>query len=117
MRTLKLKSALIVCALMAVSVGVPQSYAQGCVCQKQGSPVFGGLETYLRQGERQITVSFRGYESTEHFRGTEPFPSLDANGPINKQLTFVGDLTYALTDKWVPRRVGLPRWQPPDPLQ
>ena len=100
MRTLILKFALIVCAWMVASADAPPSYAQGCVCQKQGSPAFGGLETYLRQGERQITVSFRGYESTEHFRGTEAFPSLDPNGPINKQLTFVGDLTYGLTDKW-----------------
>lgn len=72
----------------------------GCVCQKQGSPVFGGLETYLKPGEWQVTFGYRGYESTEHFQGRNPFPELDPNGPINKQHAATGELTYGLTNRW-----------------
>jgi hypothetical protein len=84
-----------------VIVAIPGSAAgQGCVCQKQGLPVFGGLETYLYQGQWLLTVGYRGYESTEHFQGTEPFPALDPNGPLNEQHQVIGELTYALTDRW-----------------
>jgi hypothetical protein len=69
------------------------------VCQKQGSPVFGGLETYLHPGEWQFTFGYRGYESTEHFQGKDPFPSLDPNGPINKQHAATVELTYGLTQR------------------
>ena len=87
-------------ALVVGVVNAPAGLAQGCVCQKQGSPVFGGLETYLREGEFQVTLGYRGYESTEHFQGTRPFPALDPNGPINRQHAVVGELTYGLTNRW-----------------
>ncbi len=90
-----------VLSIFAASVhGTSDAGAQGCVCQKQGSPVFGGLETYLNQGEWQLTFGYRGYESTEHFQGTNPFPDLDPNGPINKQHALTGELTYALSQRW-----------------
>ena len=88
------------CAVAASVTGVPSAWAQGCVCQKQGSPVFGGLETYLQPGEWQVTFGYRGYESTEHFQGRNPFPELDPNGPINKQHAATGELTYGLTSRW-----------------
>jgi hypothetical protein len=87
-----------VCAASAATG--PAVQAQGCVCQKQGSPVFGGLETYLKPGEWQVTFGYRGYESTEHFQGRNPFPELDPNGPINKQHAATGELTYGLTPRW-----------------
>ncbi len=86
--------------LVAASAGATDARAQGCVCQKQGSPVFGGLETYLKPGEWQVTFGYRGYESTEHFQGRNPFPDLDPNGPINKQHAATGELTYGLTERW-----------------
>jgi hypothetical protein len=88
------------CVIAASVASVPAASAQGCVCQKQGSPVFGGLETYLKPGEWQITFGYRGYESTEHFQGRNPFPELDSNGPINKQHAATGELTYGLTERW-----------------
>ena len=90
----------ILCVCVASAAGVPAADAQGCVCQKQGSPVFGGLETYLKPGEWQVTFGYRGYESTEHFQGKNPFPELDPNGPINKQHAATGELTYGLTERW-----------------
>jgi hypothetical protein len=94
------RTAAVLCVLIGFVVAPPVSRAQGCVCQKQGSPVFGGLETYLRSGEWQVTFGYRGYESTEHFQGTEPFPELDPNGPINKQHAASGEITYGLTNRW-----------------
>ena len=86
--------------LATTLLNAPAAHAQGCVCQKQGSPVFGGLETYLKQGEWQVTFGYRGYESTEHFQGKLPFPELDPNGPINKQHAATVELSYALTERW-----------------
>jgi hypothetical protein len=86
--------------VVASAADVPAARGQGCVCQKQGSPVFGGLETYLKPGEWQVTFGYRGYESTEHFQGRNPFPELDPNGPINKQHAATGELTYGLTERW-----------------
>jgi len=88
------------CALALWAVTTVPASAQGCVCQKQGSPVFGGLETYLQGGQFQVTIGYRGYRSTEHFRGTAPFPDLDPNGPINRQHALVGELTYGLSSRW-----------------
>src|SRR5215208_5433779 len=87
-----------VCAAYGATGSAVQ--AQGCVCQKQGSPVFGGLETYLKPCEWQVTFGYRGYESTEHFQGRNPFPELDPNGPINRQHAATGELTYGLTQRW-----------------
>jgi hypothetical protein len=89
-----------VCVLFTIVLYVPAAWAQGCVCQKQGSPVFGGLETYLKPGELQLTFGYRGYESTEHFQGRDPFPDLDPNGPINKQHAATGEITFGLTPRW-----------------
>jgi hypothetical protein len=61
--------------------------------------VFGGLSTYLNKGDLQVTVSYRGYESTKHFQGKKPFPELDANGPINRQHQLNFDFTYAFSQK------------------
>src|SRR5687767_2262356 len=94
----RILAAVSVCVISAA--GAPAAWAQGCVCQKQGSPVFGGLETYLNTGEWQVTFGYRGYESTEHFQGKEPFPSLDPNGPINKQHAATIELSYALTERF-----------------
>ncbi|MEW5977008.1 MAG: hypothetical protein AB1898_14495 [Acidobacteriota bacterium] len=74
--------------------------AQGCVCQKQGAPLFGGISPYMGKGEWQLLFYYRGYESTEHFQGRKPFPSLDANGPNNRQHFFNVDATYAMSRKW-----------------
>jgi hypothetical protein len=52
----------VACVIAASVAAVPAAYAQGCICQKQGSPVFGGLETYLQPGEWQVTFGYRGYE-------------------------------------------------------
>jgi hypothetical protein len=90
----------VVCIVIGIAVSAPAVRAQGCVCQKQGSPVFGGLETYLRPGELQLTFGYRGYESTEHFQGRSPFPELDPNGPINKQHAASGEITFGLTPRW-----------------
>ncbi len=70
------------------------------MCQRLGSPGFGGLGTYLRKGEKQLVVSYRGFRSTKHFQGRNPFPSLDANGPINEQNQFNFDFTYGLSNRW-----------------
>ncbi len=89
--------------VLVMAIGLMEALsasAQGCVCQKQGSPVFGGLETYLQDGQWQLTMGYRGYRSTEHFRGTARAPELDGNGPVNRQHAVVADLTYALTDRW-----------------
>src|SRR5688572_4469824 len=90
----------LVCIVIGIAVSAPAVRAQGCVCQKQGSPVFGGLETYLRPGELQLTFGYRGYESTEHFQGRSPFPELDPNGPINKQHAASGEITFGLSPRW-----------------
>jgi hypothetical protein len=89
-----------VCTFIMIVLSAPAAWAQGCVCQKQGSPVFGGLETYLKPGELQLTFGYRGYESTEHFQGRSPFPELDPNGPINKQHAATGEITFGLTPRW-----------------
>ncbi len=94
------KLVVLICALGGALAAARPAGAQGCVCQKQGLPVFGGLETYLNQGEWQLTIGYRGYESTEHFQGTEPFPALDPNGPLNTQHQIVADLTYAASSRW-----------------
>jgi hypothetical protein len=62
--------------------------------------VFGGLNTYLEKGDKQLIVSYRGFRSTKHFQGKKPFPALDANGPENIQNAVSFDLTYALNQKW-----------------
>jgi hypothetical protein len=86
---------------LALSLSAPRAAeAQGCVCQKQGGPVFGGVGPYLEAGDWQLLGFYRGYTSTEHFRGTEPFPDLDPNGPHNVQELFATDLTYAASTRW-----------------
>lgn len=67
------------------------------MCQRQSSPQFGGLSTYLGEGDWQLVLSYRGYESTKHFQGERPFPELDANGPINRQNQLNIDVTYAVS--------------------
>jgi hypothetical protein len=76
--------------------------AQGCVCQRQGGPLFGGLSPYMNPGDWSLQVFYRGYRSVEHFRGTNPLPELDENGPRNVQ-------HYATAEAWygVSRRVNL----------
>jgi hypothetical protein len=74
--------------------------AQGCICQRQGSPVFGGINPYMGKGEKQLLVYYRGYEADKHFQGKEPFTALDANGPLNRQNFFNFDFTYALSRQW-----------------
>ena len=69
------------------------------MCQRLGSPGFGGLTTYLRKGDKQLVVSYRRFRSTKHFQGKHPFPELDANGPINIQNQINFDFTYALTER------------------
>ena len=73
--------------------------AQGCVCQKQGGPVFGGVGPYLEAGKWQALFFYRGYESEEHFQGKEPFPELDANGPRNAQQLVTADVTWAASTR------------------
>lgn len=62
--------------------------------------MFGGLSTYLGKGDKQVVVSYRGFRSTKHYQGRDPFPALDANGPINEQNQVNVDFTYALTSRW-----------------
>jgi hypothetical protein len=100
MKSLAARTAGVLSVVIAIVLFAPGARAQGCVCQKQGSPVFGGLETYLRPGELQLTFGYRGYESTEHFQGRNPFPELDPNGPLNKQHAATGELTFGLTPRW-----------------
>jgi hypothetical protein len=88
----------VVLAACALALPVP-ARAQGCVCQKQGGPVFGGVGPYLAAGKWQALFFYRGYESTQHFQGTEPFPALDANGPRNKQQLVTADLTWAASTR------------------
>jgi len=92
-----------ICTLVAASGlllgGVPAARAQGCVCQKQGGPVFGGVGPYLQKGGWQLLFFYRGYESTEHFQGTEPFTDLDGNGPLNRQKLMAADITWAATTR------------------
>jgi len=71
--------------------------AQGCVCQRQGGPVFGGVGPYLNQGDWQLLFYYRGYESTEHFRGRNPFTELDGNGPLNRQSYSLVEATYGIS--------------------
>ncbi|MCI0417621.1 MAG: hypothetical protein L0387_31705 [Acidobacteria bacterium] len=76
------------------------AFGQGCVCQKQGSPLFGGISPYMSKGEWQLLLYYRGYESDKHFQGRNAFTALDANGPLNRQNFFNIDLTYAASRKW-----------------
>jgi len=97
---------LVVVALCALALPSPVR-AQGCVCQKQGGPVFGGVGPYLETGSWQLLTFCRGYQSEEHFRGREAFTELDANGPRNQQNLLTLNLTYAATTRlnfsaWVP---------------
>jgi hypothetical protein len=62
--------------------------------------VFGGLSTYMNKGDWQLTIGVRGYRSNKHYRGTEPAPELDGNGPFNRQTQINFDIAYALTRKW-----------------
>lgn len=88
-------------AVVAASLGWPAvNLGQGCVCQRQGSPFFGGINPYMGKGESQLTLYYRGYESTEHFQGRNPLPALDPNGPNNRQNFFNIDATYAWSRKW-----------------
>jgi len=80
---------------LLVALGPAPARAQGCVCQKQGGPVFGGVGPYIESGKWQALFYYRGYESTQHYRGTEPFPALDANGPRNSQQLVAANLTWA----------------------
>jgi hypothetical protein len=73
--------------------------AQGCVCQKQGGPVFGGVGPYIERRQWQLLLFYRGYESTQHFQGREPYPVLDANGPRNRQRLTTVDLTWAASTR------------------
>lgn len=70
------------------------------MCQRLGTPGFGGLNTYLSKGDKQVVVSFRGFRSRKHFQGKRPFPELDENGPDNEQTQINVDLTYALSERW-----------------
>ena len=69
------------------------------MCQRLGTPGFGGLNTYLKKGDKQIVVSYRGFRSTKHYQSRNPFPELDANGPENEQSQINVDFTYALTER------------------
>jgi len=96
---------IVVSALAAVAVALLTpvgAAAQGCVCQRQGGPLFGGVSPYLDAGGWNLQMFYRGYRSTEHFRGTEPFPALDENGPRNVQ-------HYVTAEAWygVSRRLNL----------
>jgi len=82
-------------AVLVILASPSTARAQGCVCQKQGGPVFGGVGPYLEGGDWQVLMFYRGYESTQHFQGTKPFPELDANGPRNSQQLFSADVTWA----------------------
>jgi Putative MetA-pathway of phenol degradation len=92
--------AMAACLAVMCVVGAREAHAQGCVCQKQGLPVFGGLETYLVEGQWQVVLSYRGYESDEHFQGKDPFPILDPNGPRNSQQQLAVDLSYAFSPRF-----------------
>lgn len=85
--------------LLGLLIGAAPARAQGCVCQKQGGPVFGGVGPYLEKGKWQSLLFYRGYESEEHFQGKEPFPELDENGPRNAQQLVVADFTWALSTR------------------
>lgn len=92
---------LVVLAVALLALAAPRpTFAQGCVCQKQGNPVFGGVGPYLDPGDWQLVGFYRGYTSDEHFRGTEPLPELDPNGPHNVQQLFAADVTYAPSARW-----------------
>jgi hypothetical protein len=45
-------------------------------------------------------VGVPGVRVDRAFQGTNPFPDLDPNGPINKQHALTGELTYGLTERW-----------------
>jgi hypothetical protein len=86
---------LVLCAL-----GLPsEALAQGCVCQKQGGPVFGGVGPYLESGRWQLLLFYRGYQSEQHFQGREPLPELDANGPRNRQKLATAEVTWAASTR------------------
>ncbi|MCG6927170.1 MAG: hypothetical protein LJF30_17925 [Acidobacteria bacterium] len=85
----------LVVAVAGVLVAPGPARAQGCVCQKQGGPVFGGVGPYIETGSWQLLLFYRGYQSEEHFRGRERFIELDANGPRNQQQLTVASLTWA----------------------
>jgi hypothetical protein len=91
-------SCLFVLGLCALASPSP-ARAQGCVCQKQGGPVFGGVGPYIEGGKWQFLAFYRGYQSEQHFRGTEPFTELDANGPRNAQRLTSVDLTWAASTR------------------
>lgn len=89
------------CVVLAAAVlAPPDASAQGCVCQRLGGPLFGGVSPYMNAGDWNLQVFYRGYRSVEHFRGTEPFPELDANGPRNIQHYTTINAWYGLSRRW-----------------
>jgi hypothetical protein len=70
------------------------------VCQRLGTPGFGGLSTYIPKRGKQLVISYRGFRSSKHFQGTHPFPELDANGPQNEQNQINVDFTYAVSERF-----------------
>ena len=76
-----------ICAVAAVALLAPAgASAQGCVCQRQGGPLFGGVSPYMNPGDWSLQLFHRAIAPVEeHFRGTAPLTELDANGPRNVQ--------------------------------
>lgn len=67
---------------------------------RQGLPVSGSAKIYMKPGEWEVGVSYRGFLSNKHYQGREPFPELDPSGPNNRQHQINLDLTYALSDRF-----------------
>lgn len=98
MRSIAMTS-VVLAALSAVLVPAPAA-AQGCVCQRQGGPLFGGVSPYMNRGDWNLQLFYRGFRSTEHFRGTEPLRELDSRGPINVQHYVTAAAWYGVSRRW-----------------
>jgi hypothetical protein len=73
---------------------------QGCVCNRQNPPVFGGESAYLGRGQHQVSLTYRHAVSDKHYQGKRAFPELDPFGPTNTQNLLNIDWSYGLTKRW-----------------
>lgn len=81
-------------ALAGTAITAVPSLAQGCVCVRQSSPVFGFGDPYLRPKEWQLSSTYRYNYSNKLYSGTDVAPG----APDVKRVQHILDVagTYAI---------------------
>ncbi len=112
MRTVRLQCAI---AMLVGATGLglmpTSAAAQGCEPIRFITPIeLGGQgQTYQKSRQWRVTLAYRRLHSTEWYIGTEQSPTLAPGGqpPVFDIHTFIGDVSYSLSDR-IRLRVSVP---------